>query len=362
MLKSFLLFFAVVLLAVACLPLQGRSPQQTAPAPAPAPAPALGSARQPSRPRRPRPIKNPVKPTAESQAKAKSLYQMDCAMCHGDNGNGKTDLATSMGLTIDDWTDPKTLGSKEDWELFNVIRNGKGDKMPPESSGRATDTEVWNLVIYMRSFAKSQPRISRCSRAVGARESREPASRYDGFLMPTTSDFHSRWALITGASSGIGAALARELAARGAKLILTARRRDRLQPSPPNSPPWEPRRASWSPTSTIPPRLNKSSPSLRAAGLAVDILVNNAGLGLYGAFITNDAAQEFSQVRVNCEAVVHLSRLFIPRMVERRRGWMLVVASSASFQPVPYLSTYAATKAFDRFFALGSPLKLRASA
>jgi short-subunit dehydrogenase len=58
-------------------------------------------------------------------------------------------------------------------------------------------------------------------------------------------------------------------------------------------------------------------------------------------------------VRVNCEAVVRLSRLFLPRMVERRRGWVLIVASTASFQPVPYLSTYAATKVFDRFFALG---------
>ena len=89
------------------------------------------------------------------------------------------------------------------------------------------------------------------------------------------------------------------------------------------------------------------------AGLVVDILVNNAGLGQFGAFITNNADQEFSMVRVNCEAVVRLSRLFLPRMVERRRGWMLVVASAASFQPVTYLSTYAATKAFDRFFALG---------
>ena len=58
-------------------------------------------------------------------------------------------------------------------------------------------------------------------------------------------------------------------------------------------------------------------------------------------------------MRVNCEAVVRLSRLFVPRMVERRRGWVLVVASTASFQPVPYLTTYAATKVFDRFFALG---------
>ena len=89
------------------------------------------------------------------------------------------------------------------------------------------------------------------------------------------------------------------------------------------------------------------------AGIEVEILINNAGLGQYGAFFATDPGQELSQVRVNCEAVVRLARLFVPRMVERRRGWMLVTASTASFQPVPYLATYAATKAFDRFFALG---------
>ncbi len=153
--KSFLLFFAVALLAIACLPLQGRSPHQTAPAPTP--APALAPAPPPVAPAQAAAVKNPVKPTADSQAKAKSRYQMDCAMCHGDNGNGKTDIATSMELTLDDWSDPKTLANKEDWELFNTIRNGKGDKMPPESSGRATDNEVWNLIIYIRSFSKPQP-------------------------------------------------------------------------------------------------------------------------------------------------------------------------------------------------------------
>ena len=110
--------------------MQGRSPQATAPAPArshaaAAPAPAA-------------PVKNPVKPTAESQAKAKSLYQMDCAMCHGDNGNGKTDIATSMELTIDDWTDPKTLANKEDWELFNTIRNGKATRCLPSRQAAPT--------------------------------------------------------------------------------------------------------------------------------------------------------------------------------------------------------------------------------
>ena len=179
------------------------------------------------------------------------------------------------------------------------------------------------------------------------------ASRYDGFLMPPTSDFHSRWALITGASSGIGTALARELAARGAKLILMARRRDRLHALAAEL------AAMGTETRVIVADLNDPAAPQQifdvteGSGLAVDILVNNAGLGLYGAFIANDSAHELSQVRVNCEAVVHLSRLFVPRMVERRRGWVLVLASTASFQPVPYLTTYAATKAFDRFFALG---------
>jgi len=148
MLKLVPVFFASILLAFALLPLQGRGSQTPAPAPALAPAPAVAPAQA-------APVKNPVKPTAVSQAKAKSLYQIDCAMCHGDNGDGKTDLATGMELTLDNWTDPKTLADKEDWALFNIIRNGK-DKMPPESVGRATDTEVWNLVIYIRSFSKPQ--------------------------------------------------------------------------------------------------------------------------------------------------------------------------------------------------------------
>jgi len=156
--KSFLLFFAVALLAITCLPHQGGGQQQTAPAPptattpTPAPAPAL-TPPETEAPPPAAPVRNPVKPSAESQAKAKTLYRMDCSMCHGDNGSGKTDLATSMELTLDDWTDSKSLAGRQDWELFNIIRVGKG-KMPPESKGRATDNDVWNLVIYIRTFSK----------------------------------------------------------------------------------------------------------------------------------------------------------------------------------------------------------------
>ena len=140
MLKSSLLFFATALLVIVCLPMQGRNPQAASSAPAQSAAPAPSA-------------KNPVKPTAESQAKAKALYARDCALCHGDTGNGKND----MSLTLDDWTNPNTLANKLDSDLFASIRNGKGDKMPPEDAGRATDTEVWNLIIYIRALSKNQP-------------------------------------------------------------------------------------------------------------------------------------------------------------------------------------------------------------
>lgn len=171
--------------------------------------------------------------------------------------------------------------------------------------------------------------------------------------MAVKAEFNGRWALVTGASAGIGADLARELARRGARLILTARRRERLE-----SLAAELAASHNTEARIVVADLNDPSApqqiydATEGAGLVVDILVNNAGLGQYGAFHRIDPEQEFSQVRVNCEAVVRLSRLFVPRMIERRRGWMLVVASTASFQPLPYLATYAATKVFDRFFAL----------
>jgi uncharacterized protein len=171
--------------------------------------------------------------------------------------------------------------------------------------------------------------------------------------MTTKTELQGKWALVTGASSGIGVALARELARRGAKLILTARRRERLQSLAAEF------AAEGIETRIVVADLNDPAApqqiydATEGAGLIVDILINNAGLGQYGPFQSSQPEQEVSMVRVNCEAVVRLSRLFVPRMIERRRGWVLVVASTASFQPLPYLTTYAATKVFDRFFALG---------
>ncbi|HWE85049.1 MAG TPA: SDR family oxidoreductase [Terracidiphilus sp.] len=171
--------------------------------------------------------------------------------------------------------------------------------------------------------------------------------------MSSTSDFRNRWALVTGASAGIGTALARELATHGAKLILTARRRDRLEALAAEL------SAKGTEVCTVvadlgdPAAAQQIYDATEGAGIAVDILINNAGLGQYGAFCSNPIDQELNQVRVNCEAVVRIARLLVPRMVERGRGWVLITASTASFQPVPYLTTYAATKGFDRFFALG---------
>ncbi|HEY1211158.1 MAG TPA: SDR family oxidoreductase [Terracidiphilus sp.] len=171
--------------------------------------------------------------------------------------------------------------------------------------------------------------------------------------MANTRDFDGKWALVTGASAGIGAALARELATYGARLILTARRRDRLEALASEL------KVKGTEVRIVVADLNDPAApkniydATEGSGLTVDILINNAGLGQYGAFAQSEITQELSQVRVNCEAMVRLSRLFVPRMVERRRGWVMMLASTASFQPMPYLSTYAATKAFARFFALG---------
>jgi len=99
--------------------------------------------------------KNAVKPTPQTRARAKEIYTTDCALCHGENGDGKTDVAKGMGLSLGDWTNAKTLASRPDGELFNSIRNGKG-KMPPEAAGRAKNHEVWSLIQYIHSLASKE--------------------------------------------------------------------------------------------------------------------------------------------------------------------------------------------------------------
>jgi mono/diheme cytochrome c family protein len=97
---------------------------------------------------------NPVKPTPESLAQGKKMYGLDCAMCHGKNGDGKGELAADTKSKVTDFTDPATLKNVRDGELFYIIKNGKGE-MPPEGS-RVNSNGIWNLVNYVRSLAKKE--------------------------------------------------------------------------------------------------------------------------------------------------------------------------------------------------------------
>ncbi|MEO6817746.1 MAG: c-type cytochrome [Edaphobacter sp.] len=139
MLKPWLAFPALLLFV--------PSPQPQAPATAPAAAAAA-----PAMPADAKTLVNPVKPTPESQAQAKKMYGYDCAMCHGENGNGKGDLAADMKPPLKDYTDPAALKDLTDGEIFYIIKNGKG-QMTGEGD-RLKPDGTWNMVILVRSFAK----------------------------------------------------------------------------------------------------------------------------------------------------------------------------------------------------------------
>lgn len=154
-------------------------------------------------------------------------------------------------------------------------------------------------------------------------------------------------ALVTGASSGIGAAIARELAARGHGVTLVARREERLRTLADELAGAHGVRAE-----TIAADLGEESArdaleaKLAELGLAVEVLVNNAGFGGFGPFADQDRDHELAMVRLNVEAVLDLEARFLPAMVGRERGAVINIASTAAFQPGPENATYAATKAF----------------
>src|SRR5689334_21241950 len=144
-------------------------------------------------------------------------------------------------------------------------------------------------------------------------------------------------ALVTGASSGIGEQFARQLAARGHNLVLVARRADRLE-SLASELPTEARAVACDlaeEAATLPEKVKE-------LGVDVDLLVNNAGFGTSGPFLQHDPGRDAEQVRVNCEAIVTLCHAFLPGMINRGRGGVINVASTAGMQPIPYESVYAA--------------------
>lgn len=165
-------------------------------------------------------------------------------------------------------------------------------------------------------------------------------------------EYKGATALITGASSGIGEAFANILAERGSNLILVARSEDVL-----NELAGDLHKKYGVTVDVMAADLseaqNRDNIAEAAATLdrQVDLLINNAGFGTMGAFAKADGIRERQQVDLNVTALTDLCHAFLPSMLERGRGGIINVASTASFQPIPYMAVYAATKAYVRSFS-----------
>ena len=170
-----------------------------------------------------------------------------------------------------------------------------------------------------------------------------------------------RNALITGATSGIGASIARALPA-ACNLLLTGRDAQRLAAlcEALNE---DDRKVEWI-AADLATDAGRAAVIERAQALRIDFLVNNAGLGRFGAIAGNPAAVEAEMVAVNVAAPVAMTRALLPGMIERARisgdrAGIMILSSVVAFQAVPYMTTYAATKAFDLFYAEGLAEELK---
>jgi short-subunit dehydrogenase len=169
-----------------------------------------------------------------------------------------------------------------------------------------------------------------------------------------------KWALVTGASSGLGAEFARQLAAMGAHVVLVARREDRLKELA-----GELERARGVRTLVVPADLGEEAARqelrdrVRAQGIEVEALVNNAGFGLYGEFLSHPWERERQMLELDVVALVHLTHLFARDMVERGSGYVLQVSSIGAFQPTPTYASYSAAKAFVLSFGEALAHELR---
>ncbi len=161
------------------------------------------------------------------------------------------------------------------------------------------------------------------------------------------TSFKGTTALITGASSGIGEALAHRLAARGSNLILTARSKDKL-----NKLAKDLSDKHGITVHVIPGDLSLAETpqhiydQVKGKGLSVDLLINNAGFGKWGHFLAEENETYQEMIHLNVNSLVGLTHLFIPDMLKKGYGGVINVASTAAFQPVPYIATYSATKSF----------------
>lgn len=170
----------------------------------------------------------------------------------------------------------------------------------------------------------------------------------------------SPYALITGASSGIGECFARKLAARKQNLILVARSKGKLvalaqELGAAHGIAAEPVECDLSVTGAA----ERLASFLRDRNLQVNLLINNAGFGARGRFKELPLDRQSGMIRLNVLALVELTHYLLPAMVKARRGSIINVSSTASFQPVPYTTVYGATKAFVTSFSLGLAEELR---
>jgi len=168
-------------------------------------------------------------------------------------------------------------------------------------------------------------------------------------------------AVVTGASAGIGAALARRLSRAGRAVLAVARREERLVALA-----AEAREAGGAPIHPLAADVTGEDAAARIAARAAELggaawLVNNAGFGYYGAFAQQDRARLAMLVRLNCEALVFLTHALLPQVRASGEGVVLNVASAAAFQPTPFMSVYGASKAFVLSFSEGLAEELRGS-
>ena len=154
-------------------------------------------------------------------------------------------------------------------------------------------------------------------------------------------------ALVTGASSGIGETFARELASRKTNLVLVARSQDKLERLATElSSKYQIEAEVIAKDLTEPSAGQVVFDAVKAKGLTIDLLINNAGFGDYGAFSDRPLEKQLAMVQLNIAVVVELTGLFLPLMQQRQDGAIVNVSSIAAFQPIPYMSIYAASKAF----------------
>lgn len=164
--------------------------------------------------------------------------------------------------------------------------------------------------------------------------------------------YTGKTALITGASSGIGAAFARTLAAQGTHLLLVARSEDKLRDLATTLATQHTIRADVLTADLSRPDAGQELfAATQHLGLPIDILINNAGFGTHGPFDSLDAEREQQEIMLNVAAVVDLTHRFLPAMLARGSGSIINVASTAAFQPIPYMAVYGASKTFALSFS-----------